>query len=90
MPTNNGTALGLIIDIKDCLLEAEHLDAHQQNPDTKEAELLQAFSSLAKSERVGILAYAIWRGRLGLLRSLKQGPTYRYDKGDASARHTRA
>lgn len=57
-------------NIDHCLQQAEVISKRLQNPSLKEGELCQIFGCLAGDTTIGLLAYAIWRGRAELISSI--------------------
>ena len=52
-----------INDIWDCLEDAQVLARQFNHTRRTEKRLFRAFTSLARDEAVGFLAYVIWKGR---------------------------
>ena len=70
-------------DVSQCVAQAREL-VHTHRQDRR---LRRAFDALAGDERVGLLAYAIWRGRARLLSRLRMTALTRYDGEAAGASH---
>ena len=75
-----------INDISQCVDRAQALAQGLTDRRCKDRELANVFTSLAGDERVGILAYAIWRDRSTILSKLRLDTRIRYDRA-TRARH---
>ena len=79
----------MINDIYHCVQQARDLQANLEHNGARDQELVRVFTSVARDESVGLMAYAIWRGRAKLLSRLREHGPIRYD-GAAGARHAQS
>lgn len=56
-----------INNIDQCLQQAQVISKRLHDPQLKDGSLCQVFGSLAGDASIGLLAYAIWRGRSELI-----------------------
>jgi len=75
-----------INDICQCLHQAQHIAKRIKQPRQKEQSYIHIFRSLAGDELVGLMAFAIWRGRSQIQTCDEMAPV----GGTAGARASRA
>ena len=76
-------------DISHCIEQAELIVNMLRNNQRPSKRLSDVFKHLAGDDTIGILAFAIWRGRSGLLSHIQAASDNKEDEADTSgASHT--
>ncbi len=71
-------------DISQCVEQANRLARHMKDARQRDLSFHRAFSSLAGDKTIGLLAFAIWRGRSQLLSTIHSAAAHQVAEADAS------